>query len=1485
MKKRVVSIILALAMVLSCVPLGSVLAFAAMEYTDATIFVENKYSGAGSSVDVNLYIVNNPGVAGAKFTVSYSPKLTLTGASSGATFESLDYTPPGVFESPCNFNWDSESAVATEDGVVLTLKFDVSADAVAGENLNVDISYRYGDIYDGNLDSLKFNLEGNNVTIIDYTPGDVNDDGNINGKDVTLIRRFNAGGYGVTINESAANVNDDGVINGKDVTLIRRYMAGGYGVKLEPESPKCTHSMKAFEAKDATCTEDGNDAYWYCSLCDKYFNDADGETEIFVEDTVIEATGHHVVIDEAIAPTKTEPGKTEGSHCAKCSFVFVAQKDIPIITGYSIEYEISNGDTYIAQQNIENPNPNQYFADDETFTLINLDDVPGYKFIGWFDGSTDSATQIKKIEKGSSGNLQLYAHWDKQVYNMIYECDMEEVISNPISDADRVYTTDAGKESLPVPTLDKYTFIGWTDKDGNLWTSVPVGTTGDITLYSNWASERNRATYVNKLEDPIICEDTDNGKMLFVYEIGTIKNIPLYTTLKLNCVNGIISTTELSEQTSISKENAQSISNTISNTTTNSTTWTLEKNWNNTTEVSQSFLEENNVEQSVAETLSRSESNTYNLGMSYENTASVTRSNRSSFKLTGNDSHSETHTTEKGQNFDLSVDAKYSRENSAGLELGPLTVGSKPSFEIGGGIDYGNYKKETNSSTDSWSNSVELAGERSNVYNSEKKWNTDEGFSTSSECSLDKTISRTVSKLIAEEKNYGESYSEGGSNSQAQEFGNASTSSDEFSSTVTYFDSEITTTTTSFESTGNTKGDYRMIKTGTAHVFAIVGYDVASNSYFVYTYSVLDDKTDEWLDYSYDGTFNDYETSVLPFEVPIFVNDYVNSRIAVTDGLVINEDTGVIEEYNPDPESPATVIAIPSYMRVYNGDGTFKSVKVTGFNPEIFKSNTDIIAVTLSKFITNIPDSAFEGCSSLKYVIASGLTSIGENAFKGCNSLKKFTVTTDITSVGANAFEGVPEIDVTASSKAIAETVAACGADSITLNISAISEEESSDMTLAVTGGLLFELRGGDKEYINLKINSDADTTIINGVKIIDCNGTAIDLSSVEVVLYRVNVESTGYAMLLKAENTNISLQGTITMSSTSGNTVVCKNISLSKVSGSNSVGKMNISEKLLVCGSISGEEYLACDNIVYINSDEYDEYLAGMLTLTFDADGGTVSEASRVVYLGNPYGTLPVPTRDYYTFDGWYTAVEGGELVTAETTPISTADVTVYAHWTQNPVSDWVLESEVPEGAEIIDTKWTYTKTETQESTSTSIDGWTQTGSYWNKTGSGTHYYGNYYSGFDTSNSLYKKYNKSELKASETTTTKREVSSASTYTYIYWHWNYTDTDEPVKPYNRTIGDTYTSKYNHFAAFESTTKYGNTDQLGNTSDGIYYCYRDNYTDVSWWWFRTIIYKQTYTDYQKIFQYQKITDNIESETEIVNGNQISNVQKMVQYRAK
>ena len=292
-------------------------------------------------------------------------------------------------------------------------------------------------------------------------------------------------------------------------------------------------------------------------------------------------------------------------------------------------------------------------------------------------------------------------------------------------------------------------------------------------------------------------------------------------------------------------------------------------------------------------------------------------------------------------------------------------------------------------------------------------------------------------------------------------------------------------------------------------------------------------------------------------------------------------------------------------------------------------------------------------------------------------------------------------------------------------------------------------------------------------------------------------------------------------------------------------------------------------------------------VTVTFNANGGNVGTNSKTVYLTSAYGSLPTPTRDYYTFAGWYTASSGGNKVTDSTTVSNSSNHTLYARWTENAASGWVLASNVPSGAKIVEQKWTYTKTETTTSTSSSMSGWTQTGSEWKETGSNTHYYASFPGGFDTSNSLYSKYNKSALSAYDNGSNKREVSGSSFHTYIYWHWNAV-LAQASKPYNRQIGSykgerTSSGSATQFAAFENSTNYGKTDSLGVTANE-YFCNRGNYTDVSWWWFRFTVYKQTYTDYQKVYSYKK-TSNLESTSEVSASGNISNVQKWVKYKAK
>ena len=74
---------------------------------------------------------------------------------------------------------------------------------------------------------------------------------------------------------------------------------------------------------------------------------------------------------------------------------------------------------------------------------------------------------------------------------------------------------------------------------------------------------------------------------------------------------------------------------------------------------------------------------------------------------------------------------------------------------------------------------------------------------------------------------------------------------------------------------------------------------------------------------------------------------------------------------------------------------------------------------------------------------------------------------------------------------------------------------------------------------------------------------------------------------------------------------------------------------------------------------------IAYLKVVKFNANGGNVSAVDINLVPGDAVGTLPTPTRLGYTFDGWYTAANGGAKISASTTV--SADMTCYAHWTAN--------------------------------------------------------------------------------------------------------------------------------------------------------------------------------------------------------------------------
>ncbi len=313
-----------------------------------------------------------------------------------------------------------------------------------------------------------------------------------------------------------------------------------------------------------------------------------------------------------------------------------------------------------------------------------------------------------------------------------------------------------------------------------------------------------------------------------------------------------------------------------------------------------------------------------------------------------------------------------------------------------------------------------------------------------------------------------------------------------------------------------------------------------------------------------------------------------------------------------------------------------------------------------------------------------------------------------------------------------------------------------------------------------------------------------------------------------------------------------------------------------------------------------YAHWVANVHTITFKANysGGTVSPGTKSVSCDSEFGTLPTLHRDYYDFDGWFDASVGGTQYFESTVLTTDSDITLYAHWTIHPLSDWVLSSNVPSGASVVNDKWTYTKTTTAESTNSTMSGYERTGSYWNPTGSGSSYYASFPGGFDTGHWIYTSFAKSAYSASDNGSTKRDVSN-SWAGYVYWHWMYNcayanRTDRAISG-TRLNSGTGGYAYVYFYAFTSSVDcpYLDNYYCNNQNLPCYNCANIMPETSSLGigtprFLRFDYYISSYTDYQKIYQFKKV-ESLESSTAVsasVSGNvTISNVKHWVRYRVK
>lgn len=1319
------------------------------DQNEAVVFkVGSVEAKPGDTVEVNVSVENNVGILGTDFQVEYDEGLTLLNAESNSSwaFGYMTFQKPGRYTSPCKFSWDAQDVSEIKNGKILSLSFKVSDSATVNQKFGIRIISDNNSTFDADMLPVATKVENGYISISSVKSGDVNDDGNINTLDVILTRRHIVGGYDIEINRAAADVNGDSNINTLDVIVLRRYIVGGYGIDSLPTNrvtttpvDSCNHKMTKYVANEANCTKAGNIEYWHCSECDKYYKDENGRQQITIEDTVVPAKGHVEVIDPAVDATATTPGKTEGSHCSVCKMVLIEQKTVAS-NYYRIKYVIANGDDYIASKNIE-LDTRDFPVSIAAGASIYLDDieVDGYQFLGWFDAS-DGGSPVKEITNANH-NYTLYAHWKSLEYTIQFKSDL--VTAESIK-----YSTSEGKV-LPVLKLDGYTFVGWSDSTGNIVKHITPGTTGNIVLVANWISDRNQAWSKNKYDDPIVYENDD--VILFAYEIGTVNNVPIDVIEDFGKINqsGVPMEVEKTYSSTTSESCMDEYIKAIESATTDTSSWTLSKDWSESTSVTEEYCNRVGITRQEAETTGKTESGEWYVTNSkggnettstvdtigFSSLRSETKNSTKSIEFGGSLEHDNTNTHEKQTSWDISAKLGFgkqtSNENSTETSLGFEGEGLKAglntgitsailrsiNFDIGG--KYGQTTTDTNSITNKFGLTGSIGATKSEGSSSQtgvelnhsassastSTWNSESGYKNSATTSNSVSVSNGLAEEISKSTGYGSTYINSGGESNTQGLSHSSSSSDSYSNSVTWSKVKSEETKVKYSTSSTKTGFHRWVTASTAHVFGVVGYDIATKEYFTYTYSVMDDERHRFEDYSYNSAkYDDNQNGVIEFNIPNAITDYVAAKTFATEGLIVDLD-GTVTGY----EGSDSYVVVPDYAIVNNHDnGRSTVIKITKIAPDAFRGNENITAIELSNYITDIPDNAFKGCIKLSFVKALGMKKVGNNAFENTPLLNEWVIQSEVDTLGENSFDGANTLNVYARNENVVKAAINSGAKNIKIDLQFFDGKLDNTILSIPSSVSNFELNGYDKTYNNLIIKSNAERTKINRINITSNGETPLQIDSDKVELYQVNIENAGYAAILglTKNNINLDIYGTVKLNGQGTTSVLCKRADIVRTK-TGLTTKISTNGTWICCEIPSGSTYVNFTGeggYKTVSESDFDN-MCKSHRLIFNAGDGTCSESSRTLSFGSKYGQLPRATRDYYTFEGWYT--ESGDVVT-DSTIMGEVDVTLYARWSKNAISDWVLASSVPEGAEIVDTKWKYSEKEWITSTSSSVSGYT---------------------------------------------------------------------------------------------------------------------------------------------------------------------------------
>lgn len=347
--------------------------------------------------------------------------------------------------------------------------------------------------------------------------------------------------------------------------------------------------------------------------------------------------------------------------------------------------------------------------------------------------------------------------------------------------------------------------------------------------------------------------------------------------------------------------------------------------------------------------------------------------------------------------------------------------------------------------------------------------------------------------------------------------------------------------------------------------------------------------------------------------------------------ILFDSSSGTIE----DCEESVTIANIPSVI---------DSVRVTTIGAESFKGCAELTSVTIPNSVTIIEEFAFSECSKLESIkLPDGLASIEKGMFSLCFSLKSISIPESVTAIRYSAFWGctnMPQISIPSSVSYInSHSFWFC--DSLT----DIYYDGSKNAWDAITGGMT-SFTGSDGT-IHVTVHYSLDST----------SNSETDLCKVS--LYCADEEKGAASGIVVGSGAYVKgMVATVSAIPDEGYQFEGWYANGELVSNSTNY-------KFVVSGDVQLDakfERIVC------------------YTLSFDSNGGSTINSITAVPGEKIDLSQYTPTKNGYTFEGWYSDKAMTELVL---TAKFTKNTTIYAKWSANKVglSNFVKQNTYVDG------------------------------------------------------------------------------------------------------------------------------------------------------------------------------------------------------------